>query len=223
MKICCVQRLTLRWHKGKNCPPLQSEKDSTLCLCLAAISLLSLEQFSNSIPSLLFKTLWVLCVQDMSTEGRKWCSLPSKNSGTSWVESRKRRWVIPNQCVKCDSNNSWHYRVCCPSISVRTFPSSSHLTLVAITLLYWWESEGTEGLVICPGGQNSWLAWWPGFGCTAHKCISFSSMALEAHAGHGGEQGDIWLSCLLSGPTRSHYQHSRKICQKASFFFLMQL
>lgn len=41
------------------------------------------------------------------------------------------------------------YRVCCPSISVRTFPSSSHLTLIAIALLYWCENEGTEGLVIC--------------------------------------------------------------------------
>lgn len=67
-------------------------------------------------------------------------------------------------------------------------------------------------------GQNSWSAWWPGCGCTTHICISFSSMALEVHAGYGGEQGDLWLSCLLSCPTRSHYQHSRKICQKASFF-----
>lgn len=54
-----------------NCPPLQSEKDSSLCLCLAAISLLSLEQFSNSIPSLLFKTPWVLCAQDSESRGEE--------------------------------------------------------------------------------------------------------------------------------------------------------
>lgn len=72
MKMCRVQRFSLRWRTDINYPPLQSENNSFLSLCLVVISLLSLEQFSNSIPSLQFKSALIegRVLRAVGTEGR---------------------------------------------------------------------------------------------------------------------------------------------------------
>lgn len=186
-------RLTLRWHAGINSPALPSENGSLSSLCSASICVLSLEQFSNSVLSLRFKTPRLSAVCSgmwVQGGGGRRVFPPSKNSWTSRVKSKLRSWVIPNHWVKYDNNKSWHLQSMLSKYFCGMFPASPHLTLVTLTLLYGWENGSAERLVICPRTKQlanmvarTWLRhphMYP------RRC--FSSVALEAWAGQQGSR-----------------------------------